>query len=118
MGPFVSEAQLADGDAATSRSASRKARALVTGGQPLTAGAHARGFFHEPTVFGDVDPKMRIAQEEIFGPVVSVMRCHDLDEAIAIGNGVAVRPVGVNLHARRQQGVRAPCATCTPGSST
>ena len=49
---------------------------------------YANGFFHEPTIFADVDPKMRIAQEEIFGPVVSVMPCKSLDEAIAIGNGV------------------------------
>ena len=39
-------------------------------------------------MFVDVDPKMRIAREEIFGPVVSVMRCRSVDEAIAIGNGV------------------------------
>ena len=62
---------------------------LVTGGHRLDAGAHARGWFHEPTIFGDVVPGMQVAQEEIFGPVVSVMRCRSLDEAIAIGNGVA-----------------------------
>jgi aldehyde dehydrogenase (NAD+) len=55
----------------------------------LTAGSHANGWFHEPTIFGDVQPSMRIAQEEIFGPVVSVMRCRSLEEAIRIGNGVA-----------------------------
>ncbi len=42
----------------------------------------------EETVFADVDPRMRIAQEEIFGPVVSVIPCDDLDSAIEIGNGV------------------------------
>jgi aldehyde dehydrogenase (NAD+) len=46
------------------------------------------GWFHEPTIFGDVDPKMRIAQEEIFGPVVSVIPCDGLDHAIEIGNSV------------------------------
>ena len=61
---------------------------LATGGRRLESGACAKGYFHEPTVFVDVDPKMRIAREEIFGPVVSVMRCSSLDEAIAIGNGV------------------------------
>jgi len=61
---------------------------LATGGHRLDIGAYAKGFFHEPTVFIDVDPKMRIAREEIFGPVVSVMRCSSLEEAIAIGNGV------------------------------
>ena len=61
---------------------------LATGGHRLDQGRYAKGFFHEPTVFVDVDPKMRIAREEIFGPVVSVMRCASLDEAIAIGNDV------------------------------
>jgi acyl-CoA reductase-like NAD-dependent aldehyde dehydrogenase len=61
---------------------------LATGGRRLESGAYARGFFHEPTVFVDVDPAMRIAREEIFGPVVSVMRCSSLDEAIAIANRV------------------------------
>jgi aldehyde dehydrogenase (NAD+) len=61
---------------------------LATGGHRLDNGLHAKGYFHEPTVFVDVDPKMRVAREEIFGPVVSVMRCLSLEEAIAIGNGV------------------------------
>jgi len=62
---------------------------LLTGGHRLEKGELAKGFFHEPTIFGDVHPRMRIAQEEIFGPVVSVMRCRSLDEAIEIGNNVA-----------------------------
>jgi alpha-ketoglutaric semialdehyde dehydrogenase len=61
---------------------------LVTGGSRLEKGAHAKGFFHEPTVFADADPKMRIAREEIFGPVVSVIPCRSIEEAIDIGNGV------------------------------
>jgi alpha-ketoglutaric semialdehyde dehydrogenase len=62
--------------------------ALACGGHALTKGAHARGFFHEPTIFADAAPSMRIAQEEIFGPVVSVIPCRSFEEAIAIGNGV------------------------------
>jgi alpha-ketoglutaric semialdehyde dehydrogenase len=61
---------------------------LACGGRALTTGAYAKGFFHEPTIFTGVDPKMRIAQEEIFGPVVSVMRCRSLEEAVAIANDV------------------------------
>jgi aldehyde dehydrogenase (NAD+) len=61
---------------------------LATGGHRLDSGAHAKGYFHEPTVFTDVSPKMRIAREEIFGPVVSVIPCKSIDEAIEIGNGV------------------------------
>jgi aldehyde dehydrogenase (NAD+) len=48
----------------------------------------AKGFFHEPTIFADVAPAMRIAQEEIFGPVVSVIPCTSYEDAVAVGNGV------------------------------
>jgi acyl-CoA reductase-like NAD-dependent aldehyde dehydrogenase len=61
---------------------------LAAGGHRLEQGAHGRGFFHEPTVFTGVDPDMRVAREEIFGPVVSVIRCRSLEEAIDIGNNV------------------------------
>jgi aldehyde dehydrogenase (NAD+) len=61
---------------------------LKTGGKRLSGGAYSRGYFHEPTVFTDVDGRMRIAREEIFGPVVSVIPCRSLEEAIEIGNGV------------------------------
>ena len=61
---------------------------LATGGHRLESGAHARGWFHEPTIFTDCDPKMRICQEEIFGPVVSVIPFETFDDAIAIANGV------------------------------
>ena len=62
---------------------------LATGGERLTSGSHGKGYFHEPTIFTDVAPAMRIAREEIFGPVVSVLSCSSLDEAIAIANDVA-----------------------------
>jgi alpha-ketoglutaric semialdehyde dehydrogenase len=61
---------------------------LACGGSRLQQGDHTRGYFHEPTIFIDVDAKMRVAREEIFGPVVSVIRCRSLEEAIEIGNGV------------------------------
>ena len=61
---------------------------LACGGRRLTMGDHARGFFIEPTVFTDVAPHMRVAQEEIFGPVTSVIPTNSLDEAIEIANGV------------------------------
>jgi aldehyde dehydrogenase (NAD+) len=61
---------------------------LACGGHALDKGAYAKGFFHEPTVFTDVHPQMRIAQEEIFGPVVSVIPFDSFDEAVGIANGV------------------------------
>jgi aldehyde dehydrogenase (NAD+) len=88
VGPLVSEGQLANVVKYVEIGQKEGAK-LITGGHALTDGAHARGHFHEPTIFGNVDPQMRIAQEEIFGPVVSVMRCRSLDDAVAIGNGVA-----------------------------
>jgi aldehyde dehydrogenase (NAD+) len=61
---------------------------IAAGGTTLTSESWAKGFFYQPTVFADVTPDMRIAQEEIFGPVTAVMRCDSLEEAIAISNGV------------------------------
>lgn len=63
------------------------ARLLAGGGKPAGE-AFSRGYWVEPTVFSDVMPGMRIAQEEVFGPILSVMRWRDVDEAIAICNGV------------------------------
>jgi acyl-CoA reductase-like NAD-dependent aldehyde dehydrogenase len=88
VGPSVSESQLETVMKYVEIGRGEGAR-LVTGGNRLASGAHAGGWFHEPTIFGDVDPAMRIAQEEIFGPVVSVMRCQSLEQAVEIGNGVA-----------------------------
>ena len=61
---------------------------LKCGGNRLDQGEYQYGWFMEPTVFVDVDPKMRIAQEEIFGPVVSIIPCEDLEDAIEIANGI------------------------------
>jgi aldehyde dehydrogenase (NAD+) len=61
---------------------------LACGGNRLSKGAYANGFFIEPTVFTDVRPGMRIEQEEIFGPVTCVIPFSTLDEAIDIVNGV------------------------------
>lgn len=59
---------------------------LVTGGSPAREGELARGHFYRPTLFVNVQPHMRIAQEEIFGPVLSVIAVESLDEAIAVNN--------------------------------
>ncbi|MDQ3805794.1 MAG: aldehyde dehydrogenase family protein [Acidobacteriota bacterium] len=61
---------------------------LAVGGKRLERGEHAHGHFIEPAVFTDVAPSMRIAQEEIFGPVTAVIPAGSLEEAIEIGNGV------------------------------
>ncbi len=61
---------------------------LAAGGHRVEKGDLKYGNFIEPTVFTNVDPRMRIAQEEIFGPVVSLIECRDIDHAIEIANGV------------------------------
>jgi len=87
MGPCINEKQLETVMKYVEIGKGEGAR-LATGGQRLTGGPYARGWFHEPTVFADCDPKMRIAQEEIFGPVVAVLEFDNFEQAIEIANGV------------------------------
>ena len=61
---------------------------LVTGGRRPRSPALQRGWFYRPTIVAGVRPKSRLAQEEIFGPVLSVMRVSSFDEAVRINNGV------------------------------
>jgi aldehyde dehydrogenase (NAD+) len=87
MGPLINEAQRRTVESYVEVGKNEGAK-LLCGGERLTGGDYDKGWFFAPTVFGDCDPKMRIAQEEIFGPVVSVIPCDSLDQAIEIGNGV------------------------------
>jgi len=87
MGPAINENQLKTDHSYVEIGKAEGAR-MKCGGNILKQGDYQYGFFHEPTVFVDVDPKMRIAQEEIFGPVVSIIPCDDLNQAIEIANGI------------------------------
>ncbi len=87
MGPCINEQQLKTVMEYVQIGQTEGAK-LLTGGHRLTDGVYAKGWFHEPTVFGDCNPKMRIAQEEIFGPVVSVIPIGSLEEAVEVANGV------------------------------
>ena len=87
MGPAINESQLKTDLSYVDIGKDEGAR-LKCGGNILDKGVYQYGFFMEPTVFADVDPKMRIAQEEIFGPVVSIIPCDGLEDAIEIANGV------------------------------
>jgi betaine-aldehyde dehydrogenase len=60
---------------------------LLTGGKRPAGDRFARGYWLEPTVFGDVDPRSRLAQDEMFGPVLSVIPWRDPREAVQIANG-------------------------------
>ena len=87
MGPLVSEEQLRKVERYVQIGQREGARLVCGGGRPKDAEL-ANGFYHEPTVFADVTNQMQIAQEEIFGPVGSVIRFSDEDDAVRIGNDV------------------------------
>ena len=61
---------------------------LVCGGNALSGDLYGDGFYVEPTIFSDVTTDMRIAQEEIFGPVLTAMEAQDIEEAISVSNQV------------------------------
>jgi alpha-ketoglutaric semialdehyde dehydrogenase len=87
MGPLINEAQLQKVMEYVEIGRNEGAK-IVAGGNRLNSGAFARGWFHEPTIFADCAPSMRIAQEEIFGPVTALIPFESLDEALDIANGV------------------------------
>jgi aldehyde dehydrogenase (NAD+) len=87
VGPVVNRAALEKIHSYTGIGVDEGAK-LLTGGEVATENGLDKGSFYRPTVFGDVEPGMRIAQEEIFGPTVSLIRATDVDEAIRIANGI------------------------------
>lgn len=85
MGPLVSAGQLALTQKYVAIGLKEGAR-LVCGGKRMTEKSFSAGYFHEPTIFADVTPDMRIVTEEIFGPVLTVTPFTDEAEAIEIAN--------------------------------
>jgi aldehyde dehydrogenase (NAD+) len=61
---------------------------LLTGGEVASGNGLSDGYFYRPTIFGDVDPGMRVAQEEIFGPTTALIRVRDAEEAVRVSNGI------------------------------
>src|SRR5919205_920631 len=61
---------------------------LLTGGEVAGGDGLGNGFYYRPTIFGDVDAEMRIAQEEIFGPTTALIPVRDFDEAVRVSNGI------------------------------
>lgn len=86
MGPVVDRSQL-DTVLQAVDSGRKEGAAVAFGGERLRGDGYDRGYFVAPTILDRVSPKMTVAQEEIFGPVVAVMEAADVDEAIAIVNG-------------------------------
>jgi len=87
LGPLVSERQLQRTEEYVAIGRQEGAE-ISCGGRRATSGSLAKGFFYEPTIFADVRSSMRIAQEEIFGPVTCVLAYNDLDEAVRIANDI------------------------------
>ncbi len=89
MGPAVSQREL-DGNLAHIEQALQEGALLAWGGKRLSDGELAHGFFMQPAVLSGVTPTMRIAREEVFGPVIAVIAVEDFEGAMAVANGVDV----------------------------
>src|ERR687891_2241735 len=87
IGPVINEAALEKIHSYT-RIGIDEGATLLTGGEVASDGDLGKGFYYRPTLFGDVEPDMRIAQEEIFGPTTALIPVKDADEAIRVSNGV------------------------------
>ena len=89
MGPIVSKPQL-EKVLGHIKSAAAEGAKLLTGGERLTDAHFVHGYFVQPTVFTGVAPEMKIASEEVFGPVLAVITADNFDHAIQIANGIDV----------------------------
>jgi alpha-ketoglutaric semialdehyde dehydrogenase len=87
IGPAIDAAQL-ETDLKYIEIAKHEGAKLVCGGKRLTGGNYDLGYFVEPTIFAEVTPEMRIAQEEVFGPVLGLMVANDFEDAMRLANGV------------------------------
>jgi acyl-CoA reductase-like NAD-dependent aldehyde dehydrogenase len=87
VGPVINRAAIEKIHSYTKIGKDEGAR-LLTGGEIATDGDLAKGFYYRPTIFGDVDAQMRIAQEEIFGPTTALIKVRDFDEAVRVANGI------------------------------
>ncbi len=85
MGPIINQKQL-DNVLKYIEIGKSEGAKLQTGGERMTGGEYDKGYFVQPTVFSDVTTDMRIWKEEIFGPVLSIVSCSSLDEAINLAN--------------------------------
>jgi acyl-CoA reductase-like NAD-dependent aldehyde dehydrogenase len=86
VGPLINEGQRNTVDEYV-RIAREEGATVLTGGRIATGDGLAKGWFYEPTILDGVTPAMVVAREEIFGPVLSVLRVKSIDEAIEVANG-------------------------------
>lgn len=88
VGPVINQAAVKRIDGYT-QIARQEGAAVLVGGAVATEGELAKGWFYRPTIYSNVRPEMRVAQEEIFGPCTSVIEVGSLEEAIQVNNSVA-----------------------------
>jgi aldehyde dehydrogenase (NAD+) len=87
VGPVINERALEKIHSYTAIGVDEGAK-LLTGGEVAGGDGLGDGNFYRPTIFGDVDPQMRVAQEEIFGPTTALIPVRDVDEAVRVSNGI------------------------------
>src|SRR5205807_4548225 len=87
IGPAVDASQL-ETDLKYIDVGKKEGAELLCGGNRLAGGAYDKGYFIEPTIFASVAPEMRIAQEEVFGPVLALMVANDFEDAMRLANCV------------------------------
>lgn len=98
IGPAIDEGQL-ETNLRYIEIGRQEAGEPLVGGHRLTGGSYDKGYFVAPTVFANVTPEMRIAREEIFGPVLAVMRATDFEDAMRIANDI---PFGLSASIQTQ----------------
>ncbi|HEU4942814.1 MAG TPA: aldehyde dehydrogenase family protein [Gaiellaceae bacterium] len=87
VGPVINERSLEKIHSYTEIGKGEGAK-LLTGGEVASGNGLSDGFYYRPTIFAEVEPHMRIAQEEIFGPTTALIPVNSFDEAVAAANGV------------------------------
>jgi len=87
MGPVVDSAQFKEVLAAIEQAKAEGCKCLIGGG-PASEGELAKGFYVQPTIFDNVPRNSQLALEEVFGPVLAVLRVKDLDDALEVANSV------------------------------
>jgi acyl-CoA reductase-like NAD-dependent aldehyde dehydrogenase len=119
VGPQVNASQIETSNKYVDIALAEHAK-LLLGGGPLTDGDFAKGTFFAPTIFGGVNPCMRIAREEVFGPVVSLIEFDTFEQAVEIANSIDYG-LSTALYTRPPSAQKSTCpsaASSTPATDT
>lgn len=120
-GPVINERQLSNMLAAVERAVSRGAR-IVTGGKRLADAARAKGYYIEPTILENIDPKDELSCTELFGPITALYRARDFSDALKLANDspygltAAIHTADVNRATEFTRKVQAGVANVNAGT--